>query len=74
MDLKFPDSTGQELVQVIKRMNKSIPVIAHSEKAINGKCSEILNQGFDACISKPTQKEELLMVMDKFLVEANNTK
>ncbi len=74
MDLKFPDSTGQELVQIIKRMNKSISVIAHSEKAINGKCSEILNQGFDACISKPTQKEELLMVMDKFLVEANNTK
>ncbi len=74
MDLKFPDSTGQELVRVIKGMNKSIPVIAHSEVAVNGNCSDILNQGFDACISKPTQKDELLMVMDKFLVEANNTK
>ncbi len=74
MDLKFQDSTGEELVREIKKMNKAIPVIAHSEMAGNGKCTEIMNQGFDACITKPTEKDELLMVMDKFLIEANNIK
>ncbi len=74
MDLKFPDSTGEELIKDIKQMNRDIPVIAHSEKVTEGYYGEILNYGFDACISKNGDKEELLMVMDKFLVEANNTK
>ncbi len=74
MDLKFPDLTGSELIKEIKSQNKELPVIAHSEKISDGYYGEILKQGFDACIAKSNQKDELLMIMDKFLVEANNTK
>ena len=71
MDLKFPDSTGYELVKEIKKLNTNIPVIVHSDKAINGNCDDLLGQGFDACIQKPSDKDEVLNVMDRFLVEAS---
>ena len=74
MDLNFPDSTGPDLIREIKQLNKNLPVIAHSDNISEGYYGEVLDQGFDACISKSNQKDELLMVMDKFLIEANNTK
>ncbi|TLX73903.1 PAS domain S-box protein [Labilibacter sediminis] len=67
MDLNFPDSDGYELVRIIKERNKNLPVIAHSAKAFNGERERLLQGGFDACVLKPTEKDELLMVMDQLL-------
>ncbi len=69
MDMNFPDSDGYELVKIIKRLNKGISVIAHTAKVFEGAEDELLACGFDACIGKPADKEELLMLMDQFLVE-----
>ncbi|MGQ1786878.1 MULTISPECIES: hybrid sensor histidine kinase/response regulator [unclassified Saccharicrinis] len=70
MDMSFPDSDGYELVKIIKRLNKNIPVIAHTSDAINGQDLHVSESGFDACIAKPAEKDELLALMDQFLVEA----
>ncbi len=74
MDLKFPDSTGVELINEIRQLNKEIAVIAYSNELVEGCYDEVLNFGFDACITKSGKKEDLLLLLDKFLVEANNTK
>ncbi len=68
MDLKFPDADGFELVRIIKHQNRELPVIAHTVKAVNGERKRLIEGAFDACVAKPTEKEELLMVMDRFLL------
>ncbi len=68
MDLKFPDADGFELVRIIKHQNNELPIIAHTVKAVNGEKKRLIEGGFDACVAKPTEKEELLMVMDRFLL------
>ena len=70
MDVSFPDSDGYELVKTIKRLNKGLPVIVHSAKAIGNEKERLIAGGFDACIAKPADKENLLALMDQFLVEA----
>ncbi len=69
MDMNFPDSDGYKLVQIIKGLNKNLPVIAHSATAVNGEREKLIKGGFDACIAKPAEKEELLSLMDQFLVK-----
>lgn len=70
MDMAFPDSDGFELVKTIKQLNKNIPVIAHTSEAIRSAEMDMEKSGFDAFIAKPASREELLALMDQFLVEA----
>jgi PAS domain S-box-containing protein len=71
MDLNFPDSDGFELLKLIKSRS-GVPVVAHSDKVMHGERDKLLEMGFNACVSKPTEKDELLKVMDLFLVEADS--
>lgn len=70
MDLNFPDSDGFQLVKLIKS-RCGVPVIAHSDRVKNEERKKLLEMGFNAYVPKPTEKDELLKVMDLFLVEAD---
>lgn len=67
MDIPLADSEATALLQIIKQLDKNMPVILHSEiEPNNGNQSLSLNS-FDAFLAKPTQKDELLKTIDQLL-------
>ncbi|MFW7379581.1 MAG: response regulator [Oligoflexus sp.] len=65
MDMQMPVMDGLEAVQVLRAKQYKKPVIAltaHNEKAEKDRC---MQAGFDAYISKPVTKENLICVIDE---------
>ncbi|SMO67450.1 PAS domain S-box-containing protein [Saccharicrinis carchari] len=71
MDRPFSDSDGDNLVDIIKQLNKNMPVVLHTENADSLNPHD-MGKNFDACITKPAPKDDLLTLLDGFLVEGEN--
>ncbi len=67
MDLNFPDSNGYDLLSVLKSQNNAVPVVVYSLKVNEEKGEFFKDKGFDASIAKPAEKDDILVVLDKFL-------
>ncbi len=60
MDIKMPIMNGIDAFHEIRKMNKSIPVIAVTAYATENERKEILQYGFTDYISKPVDVQSLL--------------
>lgn len=69
MDMPFIESEATALLQIIKQLDKNMPVILHADKALDSENQNSPYDSFDAFLAKPTQKDELLKLIDQFLVK-----
>jgi CheY-like chemotaxis protein len=70
MDISMPDMDGYQATQLIRKVNKEIPIIAITANAISGFREKCIECGMNDYISKPFRKEELFAVIEKFLPDA----
>lgn len=67
MDLKLPEMSGFETTKIIKQENSSIPVIAISAYAFEEDKKRAAECGIDDYISKPVNKNDLIIKINKHL-------
>lgn len=67
MDIKMPKLNGLEATKEIRKVDKSIPIIALSANAFSDDIQRSLDVGMNAHIAKPIKKEELYFLLAKFL-------
>ena len=69
MDIKMPVMTGIEAIVEIKQINNSIPSIAVTAYAMDKDKTKCLDAGFDAYVTKPVNRVELMYLTYKLLME-----
>jgi CheY-like chemotaxis protein len=67
MDIKMPVMDGIETIQEIRKLNKSIPVIAQTAYTQEDEKDRCLNLGFNGYISKPINRIELIELIQKHM-------
>lgn len=67
MDIKMPQKSGVEAAREIRSFNPDLPLIAQTAFALAGDKESILDAGFNAYITKPVSREDLLAVVKRFL-------
>lgn len=67
MDIKMPDMNGFDATDIIKRINPNIRIIAQTACASNYDKQNALKAGCDDYISKPINKKNLFMKINKQL-------
>ncbi|MCX6281456.1 MAG: PAS domain S-box protein [Bacteroidetes bacterium] len=63
MDIKMPVMSGDEATKIIKKSRKDLPVIAQTAYATSPEVKKYMQIGFDAYITKPIIKDELLIII-----------
>ena len=66
MDIKLPGLNGLTATKQIREFNKTVKIIAQTAHAIEGDAKKAKEAGCDAYISKPINKEELFMLIEKY--------
>lgn len=67
MDIKLPELDGFEVVKIIKKERKTLPVIAQTAYAMSSDEQECLNAGCDAYIAKPIDIKTFLRLISRFM-------
>lgn len=67
MDIKMPGIDGFEATREIRKINRTVPVIAQTAFAFAGDKEDALLAGCNAFITKPIVKQELLELINTFL-------
>jgi len=67
MDIKMPDMDGYEATRKIKAIRPRLPVIATTAYALASDRDKCLAAGCDDYLSKPINKENLLLIIEKFI-------
>jgi PAS domain S-box-containing protein len=67
LDMQMPGMNGIEVTREIRKIRKSIPIIAQTAFIFENDKDIILEAGCDACLIKPIRKEHLLTVMSGFI-------
>lgn len=73
-DYMMPKLNGHEFVTKLKKSNISIPVIMLTAKTDEESKLEVLRLGIDDYITKPFEKEELLVRIENCMTNNNNRK
>ena len=66
MDINMPVMSGYEATKRIKKIKPNLPIIAQTAYSITGDREKFINAGFNDYISKPTKKEELLKMINRY--------
>ncbi len=67
MDIQLPGLNGYEATRQIKSFNKELVIIAQTAYAMAGDEKKALEAGCDDYLSKPIEKENLLLLLSKYL-------
>lgn len=67
MDIRMPGMDGYEATEIIKKENKSLPIIAQTAYALKGEKELSISSGCDDYISKPIDITELMGVLSKHM-------
>ncbi len=67
MDIKMPLMDGHEATKQIKKLNPGLPIIAQTAYALPDDKEKAARAGFDAYITKPINKKELLETIHKII-------
>lgn len=70
MDINLPEMDGIESMKRIKEIPAliNVPIIAYTAYAMNGDREKLLDEGFDAYLSKPISSAGLIRTVKKYLV------
>ncbi|XGC82506.1 response regulator [Bdellovibrio bacteriovorus] len=69
MDIQMPSMDGHEATRRIRKRNINIPIIALTAHAMRDEIHKCMNSGFDAVLTKPTRRHELIELLQKWLCE-----
>ena len=67
MDLRMPKKNGAQAVKDIRKTKSKIPIIALTAYAMEEDNKKLLNEGFDALLTKPFSKDEITTLIKKHL-------
>jgi PAS domain S-box-containing protein len=67
LDMQMPEMNGIEVTREIRKIRKTLPIIAQTAFIFEDDKDIILEAGCDACLIKPIRKEHLLTVMSGFI-------
>jgi len=67
MDIKMPDMSGYDATEAIRKMDKKIPIIAHTAYASPNDYESSLNAGCSDYLPKPYSREEFINMLRKHL-------
>jgi PAS domain S-box-containing protein len=75
MDCQMPEMDGFEATAMIRNpksavLNHSVPIIAMTANAMKGDREACIESGMDDYLSKPVKKEELVAMLEKWLVKS----
>ncbi len=65
MDIKMPIMNGFEAFEMIRKTNLSLPVVANTAYSSSEDKEQIVKAGFTSYISKPLNKDEIHILLDK---------
>jgi PAS domain S-box-containing protein len=68
MDIRLPRMDGYKTMKKIKSYNSETPIIAQTAYAMQGEREKCLKSGFDDYISKPVKINDLLKMIDRYLL------
>ena len=66
-DIDMPMLNGYELLDEVKALGLSMPLICVTAFAVSGDREKLLLHGFDDYISKPIDMEEMKKVLDNYI-------
>ena len=70
LDIMMPKMKGSEVLNELKHIpGFKIPVVALTADAISGMEDKYIEQGFDDCLPKPIEEEDLFYLLKKYLKE-----
>jgi signal transduction histidine kinase/ligand-binding sensor domain-containing protein/CheY-like chemotaxis protein len=69
MDLKMPVMTGYHATAKIRNLRPDLPIVAQTAFARPEEREEYMTYGFSGYIAKPVAREELLALLNKFLIQ-----
>lgn len=72
MDLKMPVMDGMEAARIIKNENPEIPVVAITAYPLQEGLEEAREYGFDDYIAKPFRKQNIEVLLKKFLASESS--
>lgn len=67
MDVQMPEMNGLEATKIIKKLRKSLPIIAQTANAIAEERQRCFEAGFDDFVTKPINISELFVKIDQCL-------
>jgi len=73
MDIKMPKMNGNEATLEIRKVNKQIPIIAHTGYLLEEDKQRAKKMGFDDYLCKPVNEEELLTAIGRFVGKKKKT-
>ncbi len=66
MDMQMPHMNGYEATRAIRKLNIKTPIIAWTANIAEGEDLNCINAGCDKYISKPTDRKELICVLEEY--------
>jgi CheY-like chemotaxis protein len=66
IDVQMPDINGYEATKEIRELNSDVIIITQSAFGLNGDREKALSAGSNDYITKPIDKTELLIVLNKY--------
>lgn len=69
MDIKMPEMDGSEVTREIRKLNSNIPIIAQTAYALEEEKIKSFEAGCNAYITKPINKNDLLLLINSFLTD-----
>ena len=67
LDIRLPETSGFDIIKVLKKERPEVPVIAETAFAMAGDRDNCLKAGFDDYISKPVNRKTLIGLLNKYL-------
>jgi CheY-like chemotaxis protein len=68
LDIQLPDMNGEKAAAEIRKSEPYIPIIAQTASQINHEKEQILESGFNELIMKPFAVEELIDLIEKYIM------
>lgn len=68
MDLVMPEMDGFEATRIIKSINQKLPVVGQTAYPETISSNKLAECGFDTILEKPIRTNQMLMEIDRFLV------
>lgn len=69
------DDRGRQVMERLRSRStyQAVPIVVLVDSAQSGDGESLLDAGFDACVTRPPQREELMAVLSRLLDEVTDT-